>query len=407
MLANLTIASIYFSSISTSSFLQATALSHPSTFKLEKSSVSRFTNPFYSSSFSSISARFSRSTMSHFLNSAIRIGEFQLFRFEISNVHSNYSPEDNLSVNEMKFFDCKADFDGGAIFVILESSFVCNFTVFSNCTAQSKGGAIFCIVPQVNFTQGCFTHCQSQLGTAVYCPDAGSNFTFEGCYSDYSIKEGQNSEYVFYASSPDIISTSSNFSHNSMSGNGVLYLQTTHLFAVTQFTFFNNTADNSICVFSQVQTVAEINTTNFIANKAKSMIYIDHFNPVLKKFYFYQNTIEPLYFNLSEGTVLTLIDCFFDLTSSSIQSDVTTKGCQFNSTSTLNLDHVITKGCWDHSTYTWSPPKLAYQVIVGLIIAALLIGAFIAVAVHFYCRTKKRKDNQALIQDVSNYENSD
>ena len=73
----------------------------------------------------------------------------------------------------------------------------------------------------------------------------------------------------------------------------------------------------------------------------------------------------------------------------------------------MNLDHIITHGCWDHSTYTWSPPKLAYQVIVGIIIAAILIGAFVVVAVHFYCRNKRRKDNQQLIPEISNYEDSD
>ncbi|KAK8871037.1 hypothetical protein M9Y10_008950 [Tritrichomonas musculus] len=407
MLRNLTIASIYFSSISCSSYIQATALSHSSTFKLDRSSVSRFINPFYSSSIGSVSAQFSRSTMSHFLNSAIRIDSLQLFRYEIHNTHSNYSPEDNLSVNEMRFFDCNAEFDGGAIFVILDTFFVCNFTVFSNCSAQSKGGAIFCIVPQVNFTQGCFSHCQSKLGTAIYAPDSESNFTFEGCYSDYSIKAGSQSEYVFYASSPDIIATTSNFSHNSMSGNGVLFLQTTHLFALTHFTFYNNTSEDSICTLSQVQSVAGINNTNFIGNKAKSIIKINLFEPILKNIYFSQSSIETSYFNLTSETKLTLIDCHFDLDQSKIPSGVTANGCTFSSESTMNLDHVITKGCWDHSTYTWSPPKLAYQIIVGIIIAAILIGAFAAAAIHFYCRNKKKKDTQQLIPEISNYENSD
>ncbi|OHT06632.1 hypothetical protein TRFO_25235 [Tritrichomonas foetus] len=395
MLGNLTVAALYLSSLSSaSSFLQASTISKPLQFHLDSSSFSHFLNPFFASYKSQISAQFSRSTMTHFLNSAIRIGELQLYRYDITDNHTNYSPAANLSVNEMKFFDCKAEYDGGAIFVISDTFFVCNFTVFSNCSANNKGGAIFSIVPQINFTQGCFSGCSARIGTAVYAPNSDYNFTFEGCFIDYS--EGSNSDLVIYADAPDIISSSNNITSVVLSGS-VLFLQTTHFLGLTHLTLQNNTASQAILILSQAQKVDEINESNLIGCNAPILIKIDQFDVVISNFHFVDSNCDN-YFELSDGSTLTLTGCFFDKEESKVPASATKVDCKFNSKEDpIDLEYVITKGCWAHSYYTWSPPKLAVQVVVGVVIAGCLIGAFIIVIIHAFCKRKKEADNNELI----------
>lgn len=402
MIANVTFTSLALSSLSRSPFLQISPMYRTPRFNLYKSTVNHFFHSFFSS-YSSVSATFSSSTMSNVLNSAIHIEKSTLYRFEIVNTHSNYSPEDYLVVDQMKFLNCHADYDGGAIFIILDTFFICNFTAYSNCTANSKGGAIFSIVPQINFTEGCFSNCRSKLGSAIYCPEASSNFTAEGCFIDYSNTfESVSTDYALYISSHDILVKPANVSNNHISGKSIIFLQKTHLAEVSYLTCFNNTAQDAILELDQMQIVDELNYSHFINSNANAVIKCNSFEVCLSHFYFQSSTVTT-YVQFESGVEVSLIDCYFDKGQNLINPNVeSTTQCVFNTNYKPGFPAVVTKGCWHHSTYTWSPPRTGLQALVGVIIAVCLIVAFVAVLIHYLYKMKqaKKKRGEMYIPDV-------
>jgi len=343
--------------------------------------------------------------MSHFLDSTVKISNLDLLRENLNSNHSNYSPEVNLTVQEMTYDNCHSDTDGGAIFVTFRSCVYCNFSSFTNCTSGAKGGAMFIIADLVNFTQGCVTHCSAAQGTAFFIPLVSTNLSFEGCSIDHNLDSGTSKQSV-YAYGHDILSVNNNFSSSTLTDLPGPFFYTEHSLNNTRLTLYNLTSttntDGYIFAFSGISLSKESNLSIIYNCQSNGFILysaIESFT--FNEFYFINNTMQNKVLDVHE--VSTFSNSHFSQGESDVYENLgylSFNNCTFQSSVKTEMSMITSLGCWGHSHYIFRKPKKAVLIVVIVLIASLLVGSFIFIRIHKWKLDMKfAAENESIIDD--------
>lgn len=95
--------------------------------------------------------------------------------------------------------DCKADDDGGAVYLGANCVFTMNGETIQNCSANDEGGAVI-VKSKATFSMhgdAKIENCKAELGGGVHVKSSG-NFTMSGgAISDRTAKVAGNALYVY------------------------------------------------------------------------------------------------------------------------------------------------------------------------------------------------------------------
>ena len=414
---NTTLLSLSLSSFfGRSSFITYTHNRNPSIFSLYKSQISHSISSFLTIYSSNVGTTLAKSKISYFLDTPIKINELKIYRENLKNNHSNYSPEFNLTVQEMSYSNCRSDNDGGAIYVVFKGSIYCNFTSFKQCSSGISGGAMYIIANSTNFTQACITECTSKKGSAFYIPDIYHELVFDGC--SFDTNTDPNSIRTVYGVANDIKCFDTNYSLISISTIPGPFYSTNHDLYISHLSLINLTQSsttqveeqpNSIITLSGICLSKQINTTNIYGCNAKfGYIFLSSINQLtIEAFYFSENYVDEnhqlISVQLDAESVNLFSNCIFSNSQSKVSLDSTQIKFQnsvFSSNQRTELPQVTSKGCWEHSLYKWKPPKTWALILVGVLVGAIFLAAFIFVIHHHAKLIKQREaENLNLIPD--------
>jgi len=311
----------------------------------------------------------------------------------------------------MTYTNCHADVDGGAIFVIFNSFVYCNFSSFTNCTSQNKGGAMYIIANNTNITQGCFTQCSSQYGSALYIPLIQNNLSFEGCSIDRISSTNEKSEWSIYASSHDLYLADNNFSSISLAKSPGPFFTSGHMLNNTRLTIYNlnqtGQEKSYVFSFSGVSMNKEVNESNIYGCSVRSghIFFTTIEQMIFSHFYFTNNNVpEDCYVvgaELQNGALTNFVSCVFSATKAksidSSKGTIQTDETVFESVEVTELPHVTSQGCWGHSHYKWTKPNTAVIVLVIIAVALSLVAAFVYVLLNKWKIDKKLAEENASI----------
>lgn len=401
---NVSVTSLVLSTLSSSPFAQVTASRGWQTFTARSVRAYQFAAPF--AMFSQKSSVFIKSCQfSQFLNSAIRSTNEDVIAVSRKDNHTNWSNEDNLTIEGSVFTECNADDSGGAVFVVFSATFICNLTTFSKCNAKVKGGAIYCMVNDLQFSWVCFSECHAPEMDVLACVDCVSQGNVTSC-SVHGIDDSDG-DGVFGVYGHIVYMSDNNFSLISDNGkSGAVQIGDIAARHISRMEM--NTIKSDVSLWVQGPQGDVLEGSNFIGCTGVNVITAD-LVVTLERCRFRNTGVSDFVVSMIGADnldVLTVVQCQFDLPQEkAVDTSIgtfTVQDSTFNLGENVELNDLgdlSNQKCHSFAAsaeaqYRWRPPVMWVQVVVGVVIVVIiLVGIASAIALRRYRRNKADKNN--------------